>query len=82
MKRTRPRVTEVLVFAGVFLVVHVLASTFFDAGEASGGWGIVPARLLESVIVVAIATPIYFALMSWYRRWKTKRGGPFRRGGR
>ena len=87
MKKVRPKVNQILVFAGVFLVVHFLASTFFeygsffDAGEASGGRGIA-ARLLESVIVVLVATPTYFALVSWYGRRKTKRGRPVGRDGR
>ena len=66
-------------FAGVFVVAHILISVFFDYGALfdathGQGWrGPVLDQLLRSAIAVALATPTYFVLMSWYGKFRARR---------
>ena len=72
-------VRQTLGFAGVFLVVHFVTSLFFEQfslfdveGDSSRS-EVAAELLIRSVITAALAAPIYFALMSWYRRFHAKR---------
>ena len=77
----KPRVRETLCFAGVFLVVHFVMGLIFehtpsrDAAPASSGSEVAAELLVQSVITVSLAAPAYFVLMSWYRRFDSKRKG-------
>ena len=68
-------------FAGVFLVVHFVTSLFFehaplrDAAPAPSGSEVAAELLVQSVITASLAAPVYFLLMSWYRRFDSKRKG-------
>ena len=68
-------------FAGVFLVVHFVTSLFFehaplrDAAPAPSGSEVAAELLVQSVITASLAAPAYFVLMSWYRRFESKRKG-------
>ena len=79
MKETRSTVTEALLFAGLFLVIHVLASALleagprFDANEAPDRWEVFADHALRAVIAAAVATPVYIVLVSWYRKSAAKR---------
>ena len=78
----KPGVQETLCFAGIFLVVHFVTSLLFehaplcDAAPASSGSEVAAELLIQSVITAALAAPAYFVLMSWYRRFDSKRRGP------
>ena len=77
----KPRARETLCFAGIFLVVHFVTSLFFehapsrDAAPASSGSEVAAELLVQSVITASLAAPAYFVLMSWYRRFDSKRKG-------
>ena len=81
MNRSRPRAFEILCFAGVFFVIHFLTSVLFDYGSfsdsvaGSGGRGSTADQLLQSIITVAVVTPAYLVLMSWYGKLRARREG-------
>lgn len=77
----KPGVREILFFAGIFLVVHFVTSLFVehaslrDAAPASSASEVAAELLVQSLIAASLATPAYFVLMSWYRRFDSKRKG-------
>ena len=79
MKKHVSRTREVAWFAGVFLVVHFLFGVFFDQGASSYGpgeayrWSPVLDQLFHSLITVAVATPIFLALMIVHGKRKAKK---------
>ena len=85
MTRPEPRTFkrkafEILLFAGVLFVVHLLASaaleapSFSDLMEGPLPWAQVRGQVLDSLIVVSLAAPAYLALMSWYRKSRFMKG--------
>ena len=78
MNKSVSRVREVAWFAGVFLVVHFLIGIFFEHGVSSDApegvhrWSPVLEQLFQSLVTVAVATPVYLFLMSVYRKYKAR----------
>ena len=79
MKESISRIREIACFAGVFLVVHFLIGFSFDQGalidapDEASRWSTVLHQLFRSVIVVAVATPIYVILMSMYGKHRARK---------
>ena len=77
----KSNVRETLCFAGIFLVMYFATNLLFehvslrDGVPASRGWDSAVELSLQSVIATLLAAPAYYVLMSWYRRFESRRRG-------